>query len=360
MATLIPTSVNGVVIPGAALGPLRALFDSPFKKNTYQFPRDLSSNPARAHVILFECYEVQPVNITEEASKAIGGIGKVVNEELKKYSEGKDMSLLENLGGATAIALEGTKETLVQSRDFVSKLISQPTVGQTQIPKETIALYMPDTVNVQYSQQYDDSIKMTEKLGRAYYMGQVAASIADTVKSSKNDAENVLNRLGTDPVVRSLLAKFLSPLIGNQEDLLLRSAGYALNPQLQVFFRNTEFRRFQFDFLLTPYSKDEAEAIKNIIRSFKTYSAPEITKDTLGAGGMFFKMPYLYTIKFLYKGTPNENIHKIGTCVLTDVIVDYAPDGWATHTKGEPTQVRLSLRFQETEIIDRAKILDNY
>ena len=40
--------------------------------------------------------------------------------------------------------------------------------------------------------------------------------------------------------------------------------------------------------------------------------------------------------------------------------IDYAPFGWATYTDGMPVQTRLSLQFQETQIVTKQDIEKGY
>ena len=73
------------------------------------------------------------------------------------------------------------------------------------------------------------------------------------------------------------------------------------------------------------------------------------------------KIPDTFDIEFLYKGARNTNVHRIGESVLTNVNVDYAGSGtWATHNDGSPVQIKLTLQFTETVIIDKNKIAEGY
>ena len=61
------------------------------------------------------------------------------------------------------------------------------------------------------------------------------------------------------------------------------------------------------------------------------------------------------------KAAENNRLFKVGDCVLQNVNVDYAGAGsWATHNDGSPVQIKLSLRFKETIIIDKNRITEGY
>jgi hypothetical protein len=231
-----------------------------------------------------------------------------------------------------------------------------------------MALYVPDTVNVAYNAVYDD-VSLTNSLGIPYFLAQAGSSAVDAYKKIEKggfNEGNIINAIGSDPFLRQFAGAALGKagLVadgGNVSQLLLRSIGQAINPQMQVLFQGTGFRTFSFDFTMTPYSEEEAKIIKKIIYQFKYASAPEINKNgVFGSQGMFFKVPDMFDIQFYYNGKINKNVHKITRCVLENVSVDYAPIGWATYDGGEPVQTKLSLQFKEIEIVDKTRIEDGY
>jgi hypothetical protein len=72
------------------------------------------------------------------------------------------------------------------------------------------------------------------------------------------------------------------------------------------------------------------------------------------------KVPFPFKIDFLYKGKENPYVHKIGETVLENINVDYGPNGWATFNDGSPVQIKLTLQFKETVIVDKNKIKAGY
>jgi hypothetical protein len=138
----------------------------------------------------------------------------------------------------------------------------------------------------------------------------------------------------------------------------LNSMGYVFNPQEQVLFEGIDFRTFSMSFTLTPYSKEESTQIKEIIKAFRKNSAPTIITKSLG---FFFTPPCVFEIKFMYGNSVNPNIPQLKRCVLTEVGVNYAPNGtWSTFDDGTPVQTTLTLNFKEIELIDSAAIEAGY
>lgn len=135
-------------------------------------------------------------------------------------------------------------------------------------------------------------------------------------------------------------------------------AGLPINPKIEILFENRPQRRFQFEFLFSPESQAESEALKGAIRTLRGYAAPE----RQGPGGFVWRAPDTFDIIFFHNGKENVEIGRIDECVLEKIDVDYSPSGmWSTFRNGFPVQVRMNLGFRERLPIDRNNILaDNF
>lgn len=124
--------------------------------------------------------------------------------------------------------------------------------------------------------------------------------------------------------------------------------GYAINPGVQVLYRSTALRSFQFQFLMAPQSERESRSMESIIQNLRYWAAPR-------AVGILFQTPAEFQIRFYNKGQENRHIPQIRRCVLNRIDVDYAPMSgeWSTFTNGHPVAALLSLNFQEMEIIHK-------
>ena len=360
MPISIPTSVAGISIPGAVNGPLNLLYGNKYDKTNYRFPRDVGSSPTRQHVILFTIKEPEPGNLAGDLEGLVDAGAEFGQEAFD--STGRVVKAVAN--GEFRVAGTEAVSGLGKGSKFGEGLANAFTnVKMGRKIGDSIALYVPDTVNVSYTTQYDDTFSLTDALGKPYFLAQGAVSLFNTFENAKNEsATNIINKAGGDPFVRSAVAGGLDKLFGtNLKGIANQAGGYAMNPQLQVLFRGIGFRQFQFDFVLTPYSQEESETIKNIIEKFKMASAPEISPNGAFSQGLFMKVPDYFDIKFLYKGVENLKVNRIGESVLTNVNVDYAGAGtWATHNDGSPVQIKLTLQFIETVIIDKNKIKEGY
>lgn len=342
MPISIPTSIAGISVPGAINGPLQLLYGNKYELKGFRYPRNLGTDSTRSHVIRFTSMKPDPSYQSQTISNIVN-IGTGLRD-----------------GGFQNLANGTFSQSVVENTKALLNDVSASDVPR--VTDKTISLYIPDTVNVSYGASYDD-ISLTESLGKAYFLAQAGTSMFDMFKGSGDKSfETLANKAGSDPFIRRFIADSIGDRIGasNLGDLALRGIGQAINPQLQVLFRGVGFRSFQFDFVFTPYSKEETETVKDIIKAFKHAAAPEINPNGYFSQGVFMKVPFPFKIDFLYKGKENPYVHKIGETVLENINVDYGPNGWSTFNDGSPVQIRLTLQFKETVIVDKNKINAGY
>lgn len=284
-----------------------------------------------------------------------------INEQLKTQFKGRksddEPTVFTNRARSGVSALPGQiaeagsrlSSFVGLNSDFSNRQLSLGFTRTIQRTTDTIALYMPDTLNFTHNQAYSDL-----SLSNALTAGVSSAlSIADTYKNSGK-------MISTEQL--SNLAPFVARLA--RESDLGRSTfaaytGNVINPLLDMIYTSPAFREFRFDFIFYPRSQNEAKEVNSIIRKLKFYQAPEID---LSSEGFFLIPPSEFDIKFYCNGAENPNIPKISTCVLTSIDVDYAPNGWSAYEMdqvdvptdggtGMPVGIRMSLQFKETEVL---------
>jgi hypothetical protein len=155
--------------------------------------------------------------------------------------------------------------------------------------------------------------------------------------------------------------------------------GAVINPKVEVLYRDTDLRTFDFTFIMAPTSQEESDSLKQIVKVLRKYSSPTLAAgavseprqgyianqwDYLTTGGIF-QTPSEFIVHFLFKQggamTENLNIPKMGRCVLEGVEIMYNPNGeWSTFKDGNPLSAQLSLRFREMRVIDSRNIEQGY
>jgi hypothetical protein len=124
--------------------------------------------------------------------------------------------------------------------------------------------------------------------------------------------------------------------------------GLAPNPALAMTFKQVDFRKFQFTWLLSARNKDETDIIKNIVVALKQAQLPSFSKGSTA----IFEYPSIVTPAIL-----PENSAKYMTdfkpSVITAVNVRYSPVAKAPSfysNTGAPVFVELSIALEEMQI----------
>jgi hypothetical protein len=227
--------------------------------------------------------------------------------------------------------------------------------------KETVALYLPDSLNFDYIQGYSDVGMYADKVG----LGAVAASAVKEMTAYngyQNSAEMISKIAGKN--LSPFISRALGSVGGAGKVVASTLVGGVENPMLELLYTSPEFRSFRFDFMFYPRSVAESTQVHKIINCFKFHSAPEIKP---GSAGFFLVPPSVFNIEFYYNGDLNPNLPTLSDCVCTSVSVDYAPSGggWSAYEvpgtsdkpsiggNGAPFSIKLSLAFKETIILTK-------
>jgi hypothetical protein len=341
----IPTSIGGINIPGGLLGgPLGSLYDSG-GLDFVQYPRDLGSS-TKSHSVFFTIEEVKEIGLDGIKKGNAALVDKFVNTVGAAASAFSETSVEDVTTGGAAFV----KET----SDTIKKVADDPRSGITSgldagvdlvdsgaksiaafanyfserkgTPVGYISLYMPENFSLSSTASYDDSTTLASAAGAVKLLGSVVSKFTDVVN---NDATRVI----------------------------LNKAGYVFNPQKQMLFQGIDFRTFDMSFTFTPYSAKEAEDVKKIIKMFRKWAAPAAST---AFAGMFWVPPAYFNIDFRFQGKTNPNLPRLQKCVVESIDVNYAPNGWTTHTDGAPVQSIVNITFKEIILVDRASIEAGY
>ena len=126
-----------------------------------------------------------------------------------------------------------------------------------------------------------------------------------------------------------------------------REKGAVFNENTELLFNGPGMRSFSFSFRLSPRSADEAKMVRSIIRTFKESMSAKKSKQFF-----FIKAPNTYWISYMSGITKELHpwLNKIKECALTNMTVQYAPDGnYSTFSDGSMTSYMMQLSFKEIE-----------
>ena len=211
-----------------------------------------------------------------------------------------------------------------------------------------IALHTPNNMSTTYSVNYDEEDNDVYAMGLAAAGGSAALIEAGKQKGGSNIAGD---GAGNAVVAAALSQGLKLPGTGG----ISKITGLAPNPRKEQIFKHVNFRNFTFDYQFYPRDAREAENVLNIIYEFKYHMHPEF-KD---ANNFLYIYPSEFDIFYYNNGQENLNVNRHTSCVLTDMVVNYSPNGqFAAFENGMPTQINVTLTFKELATLTKEKIQD--
>ncbi len=126
------------------------------------------------------------------------------------------------------------------------------------------------------------------------------------------------------------------------DQLLARSGGKIINPNMELLFNNVTLRTFRFSFKMTPRDENEATSIKSIIRSLKKNMAAKTRND------FFLDTPNIFELQYKKGNRPHPFLNTFKICALSDMSVNYTGENvYATYSDGTPISMVMTLTFKE-------------
>jgi len=386
-----------------AYGPLAVLEGTPFAYNALKYPMDVGSADKGHYMVFFVRQQEKTQfsadyrggqsfspevekSIQEQLSKGASAANRIDTSKVKisfadKVNKGVEnlISAIKQNFGSTGAKLGNAIDSFVstaplvslaeqKSNDNITKSIKNITdkspfgiMNKTQLTTDSIALYMPDTIQFDSRQSYDGLSPGKELLGQAL---AAAPGVVDVYKDKGGRA--ALEAIKKTGALQALGERFIGGVTGAPDTTRLGVFGFTgrvTNPMLELIYSAPDFRQFQFEFFFWPRSETEALAVQKIIDRFRFHQAPELEKNAGKQTGLLIP-PSEFDIKFFYAGRQNPNIPPISTCVLESIQVNYAPNGWSAYEvpgennpdlgrTGMPVGIQLSLQFRETTYLTK-------
>jgi len=219
----------------------------------------------------------------------------------------------------------------------------------------TVVLPIPggirDQLNVQWNSESINAMELaTAQLALTMIEKNISAGI-DVL------SEKVQAALETDDT-KAAVATYLAGQAAGGKDIMARTTGAIMNPNMELLFNGPQMRNFSFSFLLAPRDDKEAKTVISIIRFFKQGMAPIRSKSRL-----FLKSPHTFRLAYKHRTSLNREgegsgqkktsrdhpyLNKFKECALGSLGVDYAPNGnYSTYEDGVMTAYRLTMNFRE-------------
>mgnify|MGYP003116208895 CR=1 FL=1 len=130
-------------------------------------------------------------------------------------------------------------------------------------------------------------------------------------------------------------------------DILTRSTGQIVNPNMELLFKNPVLRDFSFSWKMSPRDEEESRMILKIVRMFKQSQAVKRTKSQV-----FLKSPNTYKLQWLTGNKEHSYLPKIKEVALKQFAMTYTPDGnYQVYENSSMVSYNMTMTFGELEPI---------
>ena len=131
---------------------------------------------------------------------------------------------------------------------------------------------------------------------------------------------------GSNQILSSLLAKNTLAQLGINVDssqMIARSTGTAINPNLELLFSGPKLRTFQFVFNFAPNEADEAKEVRGIMRMFREGMLPH---NASTGDKLFLGAPDVFRLSYKNKSKRIKSLNIFKICALTACEINFTPD----------------------------------
>jgi hypothetical protein len=312
------------------------------------YPLNVEGDPQQGHYISFYARVTDPAKL--KAVKAAQGRIDAINKRLA--SEGGPPGRNFKLSNLSVQKIEGLEADKALVSAGGSSGVKSNSIrlkrGTTVRTKTAISLYMPPSVQVSYESKYgDQEISMLAETGYNAIKGFM------TGNSAKEQVMSALEDGGQ--IIKNMALAALETAAPGAKALFAIDRGKIIAPKMELMFEGIGRRNFSFAFVFIPKSEQEAQVVKDIIYKFKHHMAADYVGG--GASGQReMSFPDMFDIEYMHVGKQNPNLNKIATCALTKMDVEYGGDRYVAYEGGVPQTTKLSLNFQEFDIITKKHI----
>ena len=151
-------------------------------------------------------------------------------------------------------------------------------------------------------------------------------------------------------LVRAGLGK-LAPDIANG---ISAGRGTAINPFATLVFKGIDLKVHSLEWLLSPESESESRTLKNIIQTLQRMVLPKVDS-ALGTNTSVTAidrgiMRYPAMVDIYFQGIDMNYYFKFKTSMISQLNVDYTPNGIAINKGGRPSAIRITMTLNEAYI----------
>ena len=316
--------------------------DNKYKVDQHSYPMDLMGSPAYGGNYVVFYINISDASVLKTTEQNFE-LDKSTEANMRGSLVANADALKEGISKVGSLFKQALPETAA-SIDTEAIKNAVPIHARSQRRLATaIALHIPNQLSIRYGMDWGDADTAgAQALIQAG--GAAAEALANYPEASKKQALDVAG-LGAEYAFSKALDK-LPPAAGG-------AFGLASNPKKEQLFQGVQFRNFTFDYQFYPRDEFEAENVLNIIHKFKLHMHPEFKSEL----NYVWIYPSEFDIIYYTNGGENLNLHRHTSCVLKTMSVNYTPNGnFSVFANGMPTQINVSLEFQELQLASKETI----
>ena len=132
--------------------------------------------------------------------------------------------------------------------------------------------------------------------------------------------------------------------------------GTAVNPFQTLVFKGVDLKVHSLEWLLSPESEDEQRQLKKIIRTLQRMVLPK-SQNPMGDGNEFGLtaidkglLKYPAMVNIFLQGIDQNYYFKFKTSMISQLNVDYTPNGLSINKGGKPSAIRITMTLNEAYI----------
>ena len=207
----------------------------------------------------------------------------------------------------------------------------------------TVILPIPGGIQDQQQVQWgSDSMDAAAIALSDIALSTITEGLGAGVDATINAAKNI----SKSDEVKTALATAIAGSASGAGNLLTRTTGAIMNPNMELLFNSPSLRSFNFSFTLAPRNKAEAMTVIKIIRFFKQGMAPIRSESNL-----FLKSPHTFQMQYLHRGSRDHKfLNKFKECALQSLGVNYTPNNnYSVYEDGSMQAYQMNMTFTEIE-----------
>lgn len=239
----------------------------------------------------------------------------------------------------------------------ITQLASTRISGARDVPEPgSCVLYLPPSIQVQ------DGVNLEN-----VDLGAFGAGLEAALKSGTGPVESLVNsgagaitsltdafkgNLSSD-AARAAATRIASGFGGATAGAVSSALSTTPNPNTRVLFKSVNLREFSFDFKLMPKSVEEAQAIENIIRFFRSNLYPK----TINMAGtnppipIAYKFPNKFKIHINYKNRSVSDNIKFEMMYMRSFNANYNSTQQSFYNGGYFQEVQITMNFIESRAL---------